>query len=742
MRKLTLLMVLFVSVVAFAQKAQLPQTQQVPMNLDKVDLPLANPTEADKNIQNIFWSENFAAGVLPSGWSIVDNNGMNFDWRCTNQVPGGQYSGTIPVIASTSGGYFMQLRGDFYNTPMPPTPVNMDAYFQTSAIDCSGKNDVLLSFQQYFRYCCSSANVHMSVWVSTDATNWTEFDVRNGTAVNAATANPMNFQVNISTVAANQPTVYLRWHMTGGSHYFWMVDDIKLSSLPVNDIRLNKKHFVFEGAGYYSKTPLSQLQDVYFGSKVLNFGTATQTNVNMNVTINDYVNEVYNQNGVALPTLQRDSIDTLGITTPFTLTNAIKTYHATMRVFADATDEEPGNNSDTLTFAVNDSVYARDRARTTTAGPGRYVGTADGDACGTSFYMFNPDEVTSISIYVTSNSSPGVTIIGKIWQDDGAGGWMEIIATDIHDVDSTELGTWITLPIIPDGTSEFLQAGTWYNVGVECYWSHVTSGKIYIGGDNTWPHDFPNSSTLRLSDTWYYDNVVPMIRLNVKTQAMALSASINSITHVKCNAGTTGAATALGTGGTAPYTYLWSNSATTASISGLPAGTYTVTITDNVGATATATAIITQPSAITTTANVNAGNIDITVTGGTPPYTYLWSTGSINQDITVSNAGTYTLTVTDINGCTKTHTEVITGASEININAINIYPNPTKGVINVTNAERANIYVYNIIGDVVSSVEDASNLVSIDISNLAEGSYIVKIVSNKRTITKRINLVK
>jgi len=156
------------------------------------------------------------------------------------------------------------------------------------------------------------------------------------------------------------------------------------------------------------------------------------------------------------------------------------------------------------------------------------------------------------------------------------------------------------------------------------------------------------------------------------TQPTALSSSISSSTNVSCNGGTNGAATASASGGTPAYAYSWNTTPvqSTAAATGLGAGTYTCTITDNLGCTKTQTVTITQPtvlaSSISSQTNVSCnggtnGAATASASGGTPGYTYSWSTTPVQSSATATNlsAGTYTCTITDNRGCTKTQTVTI-----------------------------------------------------------------------------------
>ncbi|MEZ4990989.1 MAG: SdrD B-like domain-containing protein, partial [Saprospiraceae bacterium] len=143
---------------------------------------------------------------------------------------------------------------------------------------------------------------------------------------------------------------------------------------------------------------------------------------------------------------------------------------------------------------------------------------------------------------------------------------------------------------------------------------------------------------------------------------LVIDLAATDITPVACYGESTGVIDLVVNGGTPAYTYAWSNGATTEDLSGLPAGTYSVTITDSKGCTETGSFIIDQAPDLVVSGTFtdavcyqeSSGTIDLTVSGGTPAYTYAWSNGATTEDVSGLLAGTYYVTVTDANGCTET----------------------------------------------------------------------------------------
>ncbi|RKT00767.1 gliding motility-associated C-terminal domain-containing protein [Flavobacterium sp. 123] len=189
--------------------------------------------------------------------------------------------------------------------------------------------------------------------------------------------------------------------------------------------------------------------------------------------------------------------------------------------------------------------------------------------------------------------------------------------------------------------------------------------------------------------------------------SVALTAS-TSQTNLFCFGGSNGTASVVVSGGTAPYSYSWSPSGGTwATASGLTAGNYTVTITDDNLATITKNFTITEPSAITASAsqtNVSCnggsnGTASVTPSGGAGSYTYSWSpSGGTGATASGLSAGSYTVTIEDANGCSATRNFTITEPSAIAASAsqTNIACNGgATGSASVTPSGGAGSYTYS-----------------------------------------------
>lgn len=219
-------------------------------------------------------------------------------------------------------------------------------------------------------------------------------------------------------------------------------------------------------------------------------------------------------------------------------------------------------------------------------------------------------------------------------------------------------------------------------------------------------------------------------------------------TEALCKDSCDGTATVNGLGGSGSYTYVWDDPAaqTTATATGLCAGTHNAYIVDGIDTSGTVTVTVGEPTGLliiltnTPSPSDTAGIATALVSGGTGPYFYLWNTTPVQLTASAINLapGTYSVTVTDDNGCEMSDSTTIpVGIEDIGANTfISIYPNPAMDelFINADIEKNASFLVYNILGEQVLNVNIENKLNIINTEDLANGMYVYQIVSSKGTI--------
>ncbi len=172
------------------------------------------------------------------------------------------------------------------------------------------------------------------------------------------------------------------------------------------------------------------------------------------------------------------------------------------------------------------------------------------------------------------------------------------------------------------------------------------------------------------------DNGCTSFASTTVNEPLALSANTTS-TDATCGAAN-GSVTLSVNGGTTPYNFIWNNGATTQNLSAVTSGTYNVTITDDNNCSTTANATVNVPSALsasTTATDVQCngatdGTVNLTVSGGTTPYDFLWDNGATTQNLAAVAAGTYNVTVTDDDGCAINASAIVNTPTSITTNAV------------------------------------------------------------------------
>ncbi|WNJ18403.1 T9SS-dependent choice-of-anchor J family protein [Pontibacter sp. G13] len=249
----------------------------------------------------------------------------------------------------------------------------------------------------------------------------------------------------------------------------------------------------------------------------------------------------------------------------------------------------------------------------------------------------------SVKFRFAFGSDGSVSYEGVLF-DNFAIGTAPVVSLGASDTINTCLGETLDLGFLPNG---------------QYSWST---------GDSTQTITLANATGANITDSTIIGVAVDTLgfftfdTVTVNIPASAVDAALTIGDTISCAGDSTASLYLAATDGVMPYSYAWNNAgpATTDTLEGITAGMYSVTVTDAYGCTATDSVEIVEPDSLAFT-NVTVmdvdcygdtdGMIDITVEGGITPYTFLWSDGSTSEDLVGVGYGTYSGTITDVNGC-------------------------------------------------------------------------------------------
>ncbi|MGP8217606.1 MAG: gliding motility-associated C-terminal domain-containing protein, partial [Bacteroidia bacterium] len=320
---------------------------------------------------------------------------------------------------------------------------------------------------------------------------------------------------------------------------------------------------------------------------------------------------------------------------------------------------------------------------------------------------------------------------------------------NVTDANSCSVAATVTISEPP-----LLVASIGKSVSVNCNGGSDGSLTVNVSG-GTYPYNYvwtsntyPDSATDNNLSAGSYSVTITdakgciVIASATVTEPSELSSSLVITSNysgysVSCNGSQDGSITVNPTGGTAPYTYFWSNGETTQSISNLNAGCYAVMVTDSHDCQIPGSITLSQPQALSLTSVVEdvlcngfaTGMINLVVNGGVEPYNYNWSNGSTLQNLSGLIAGTYSVAVTDNNGCIQTYSVPITEQHPViaKYSAINLSCNNSdNGAISLSVSGGTPPYVYNW----------SNGSTTQNISGLPAGTYIVIISDSNKCLRK------
>ena len=480
-----------------------------------------------KGLGQVLWSDDFDDTTL---W-VIDNDGqsgVDFGWNINSTSEGWWSTGGI---TSTSGGNYAELVNG--NPTVNPATQQLGViYTLTTAnpIDLTalgGSNMAILEFEQYG----ARFNDLQEVQISFDNITYVTIDDNLDQPVlsssgGSAYANPMTKSVNLSGVlGANPQPFYLRFSWTtnfpGSASnpnvwvtYGWYLDDIKITSMPDNDLNLASDSWGSVGGWGpvmpYYQVANSQITDIEFTADVVNEGMNNQSNVTLDIDINSGQTTTQAVVASVVP------LDTAFlVATPSFVPSATGVYNATRTISSDSTDDVPTNNVlDDISFEVTDYIYARDNG-TPDGFNGPNANSSEFET-GNVFDIFADGDVGAIDVRFHSSAEVGAEYIVKLWVYDVVGGdFVYASESDYQNIESSDLGSVKTIPFL---------FGTPYPVvaGDMCYATvHASAGAtgngVVISEAGT---SAAQTSFVTYEGDWasgqtnYYTTSTPMVRLN------------------------------------------------------------------------------------------------------------------------------------------------------------------------------------------------------------------------------------
>jgi hypothetical protein len=324
----------------------------------------------------VFFQERFNNPGLPAGWTTADPSPNNVLWtRCADQ--------TTNCVGTALNDYGL----DAFDGPDAANgfalcnsdgaaglPSNHVSQLKTSVINCAGKSTVYVGFDTWIGVFDDNVNNDGAdetaiLQVSVDNVTWTDFQVFEGitgnTSLERFSDNPYLANIDISSVAANQATVYLRWQWTGNFEYWWIIDDVRLSTISFIPHDLELTEFFYPVSSY--ATPEAHIaDDVFsFSATLSHKGGQLETNVKVFVDVvrveNGQIAEILFSDSIAAPVLAPGVTDSVfEFANTFTPALGQGEYAVIYSIDSDSTDLRPGNNADFGLFEVTDFVFAKE----------------------------------------------------------------------------------------------------------------------------------------------------------------------------------------------------------------------------------------------------------------------------------------------------------------------------------------------------------------------------------------------
>jgi hypothetical protein len=636
-------------------------------------------------------------------------NDATNDWTTINGSTGGTPANAAwtlqadGYVYSTYGTWHSNDNSQFYlsNSDAQASSSTTATILQSPAFSTVGYTAVNIGFYHYL-YEPTVGSSTGKVEVSTDGTAWTTLQTYNSTVGSVAAFAAAN--IALTDPFLNQPTVYLRYKYDCAWRYFWGIDNVLITGTAQVPVTWSPFTDLYSDAGTTTPYAGEALRTVYTRpavsitytgialasstgcqrSKSVTVTTQIPCEIPLSVNTTD-VTSTGARLGWSEPSPAPSSgyeyeIRTSGAAGSGTAGLVQSGSVAAGVTFVDITGLNPGTLYHSYVRGnCGDNVYSdwtTDHSFTTLTLPPSVTGDVTNATCfglcngmiditvtdglAPFTYQWSNEAITEdISGLCSGNYSVTVTDANN---QTCTGSWFveepSELGTDgasITDVSCADLCDGSIMPYAYGGTPPYFYA-----------WSGpygYTANTSLITGLCAGMYDLTLTDVNNCTFSTSFEVVEPWI-----LQVSAVKQDVS------CYGANDGAMQVINvSGGTYPYTFLWSTGATTPAISGLAPGQYWLTVTDSHGCEALTFNIINEPTAIIASGTVtNAtcpgaadGGILVSVSGGSYPYAFLWSTGATTESISGVVPGEYGLTVTDASGCVVTDSWIVGQVSEV-----------------------------------------------------------------------------
>lgn len=455
--------------------------------------------------------EDFSDSLL-TGWTLELSDGPN-GWQHTKSGSAGEYRGGKQLNSTSSENGYLIMDGDKHNLGLNPYQ-SINASVQSPYIDLTNHPNVILEFEDYKAYCCDLSVGELSLIIGhgSQFKTFTAEDVE----INAYSENALKRHMNISELVGGQDSVFIKFHWDNYSHYWWMIDDVTLFSAPENDLVFNEVFYyptdTANQTPIYNKIPLTQAASWTIDFTGFNDGSATQSDVKMDLSV--YVDNTLDHNEQSAPLSQLNSMDTSEFALSYDFTQIGK-HDFFVELISDSVDQLPNNNKKQFSIEITDTIYARDNNEFAFGFNPMAFGYDNKTEAGNIYDFIENDTVTSFTIMLDSSSIIGSKIRVKLYEYDGTNATLKALSITYELTENDLYPNMLTLPLATPFPAE---AGLSYLATIEDAEGGNNNIKIALDkGNPSWAYKTVwYLDTDNVPEGWYWFNSnAAFIRINL-----------------------------------------------------------------------------------------------------------------------------------------------------------------------------------------------------------------------------------